>query len=289
MSANITPSWKKLGDPAPDSLTESRKQLHWAAQAVASVGHTLIKAVPDYNHTSLVWLEAQEVLAGQPANFPREFRAAIRPAGLVLMLIEPQGEPIAETPLKGRTLKQALEWLASAIGKYTGQALTAALETPGYELPPHPAGDGAPFGAAHKEALPELARWYANAAALLGDLVARTPGASPVRCWPHHFDIATVIELDAGVSGEDAPNVGVGMSPGDGSYPEPYWYVTPWPYPENPNLPDLPGGGRWNREDWVGAILTGSASTSGDAQAQAEQVTIFIDAAVAACRELGGG
>lgn len=52
-------------------------------------------------------------------------------------------------------------------------------------------------------------------------------------------------------------SVGVGLSPGDSGYPEPYVYVTPWPYPTG-ELPALPWG-HWHTEGWTGAVLRGSA------------------------------
>ena len=83
-----------------------------------------------------------------------------------------------------------------------------------------------------------------------------------MRLWPHHFDIATLWTLDAGVDAEEARSVGMGLSPGDGTYAQPYWYVTPWPYPQATaeELPPLPAG-RWHAEarngGWTGAVLLG--------------------------------
>ena len=68
-----------------------------------------------------------------------------------------------------------------------------------------------------------------------------------MRTWPHHYDSATLILLDPAETGEDARSINVGMSPGDGSYAEPYWYVTPWPPPPEKtileHLPPLEGKG----------------------------------------------
>ena len=286
MTSMAVKLWKPLGEPPPDSLVTSREQLHWAVQAVAAVGNTLVKAVPDYSHTSIEWQEAAGMLTGQQANFVRLFRAGVRPDDLTLIVVDKEETPIGELPLKGKTLAGAMDWVGEVIGSYTGQQLTTELERPEYELPPHPVASGATFEAPDKSTLEELARWYSNADALLRQLVERTGGASPVKCWPHRFDIATLITLDEGQPGEAARSIGVGMTPGDGSYAEPYWYVTPWPYPENPELPKLEGGGAWHEEGWIGAVLTGSSLSQGEPEAQGAQVEAFIDSAVAACRGL---
>ena len=80
--------------------------------------------------------------------------------------------------------------------------------------------------------------------------------------------------------------MGVGQSPGDDSYAEPYWYAGPYPFPPVNDLPQLAGGGHWHTEGWVGAVLP--ASDYIDAPDQRAQVGAFIDSAVAACRKLLG-
>ena len=52
------------------------------------------------------------------------------------------------------------------------------------------------------------------------------PGPSPVRCWPHHFDIATCVALESG-DPERERGIGTGLSPGDGTYGQPYFHVNP--------------------------------------------------------------
>ena len=90
---------------------------------------------------------------------------------------------------------------------------------------------------------------YGDAAAILERLRAKHPTASPVRCWPHHFDIATLITLPENRS------LGIGFLGGDANIPQPYWYVYAVPTPEN-TLPPL-STGRWYAEKWVGAVLEG--------------------------------
>src|SRR5918912_81934 len=91
------------------------------------------------------------------------------------------------------------------------------------------------------------------------------------RCWPHHFDIATLLEFAGGRS------IGAGLSPGDESCDGPYWYVNHYPATPRRDLPPLAGGGTWNTSGWVGAILP--LSRGGDVQA-------FLDSAIAASRTL---
>jgi hypothetical protein len=94
--------------------------------------------------------------------------------------------------------------------------------------------------------------------------------------WPHHFDVGVVLPLAKGEGG-DALSIGAGLSPGDEGIHEPYFCVTPWPPPPAESLPDLPAGGRWHREGWIGAALLGSEGVvAGDGEAQAARARAFL-------------
>jgi hypothetical protein len=292
--------WQPLGTVAPALLADARLQLHWAAQAAAAPGKQLLPHQADYGEQSFRWMRGPRALAQGLIEGARPFRSALRPAAPALVLLDGEGAAIEKLPLPGRTLEEVYGWLEGGIERLLGRPLERPLERPG-ELPAHPVGSGRPFGAPgalgeDDPAFAEVGRWFAFADQLLGELAARQPGASPVRCWPHHFDIATSIPLDPPGSREDpesARSIGVGLSPGDAGRAAPYLYVTPWPYPRDAELPAVDGGGVWHREGWMGAVLEGPALLDGvregrgrgDARAQAER---FLDSAVAACRRLLG-
>lgn len=264
-----------LGFPSPTALTDARVELHWAAQVVGAVGRALIPPAPDDSHTSLAWSAAGRLLVG--GMTPRRSRLGLRPTDLTLVVVDGAGAPEGELPLAGRTFDQALAWAAEALGG-------AAPGRPPYDMPEHAVGHGGAFRGDDRDALAELGRWYASADALLRDFVSSHPHArdhaSPVRCWPHHFDIATLVSLPGGPRGE-ARTIGLGLSPGDGSYAEPYFYVTPWPAPDSATLPALPAGAAWHRAGWFGAVLTGTATfhdVDAKPPARAQRIRDFLDA-----------
>ena len=95
---------------------------------------------------------------------------------------------------------------------------------------------------------------------MLRAFTAKRSNASEVRCWPHHFDIATVANLGPrnGNEGSDqARSIGIGVSPGDEHYAQPYAYVSP--SPRFDRLPDPPKPGRWHTDGFFGAVATGDA------------------------------
>jgi len=94
-----------------------------------------------------------------------------------------------------------------------------------------------------------------------------------LRVHASHFELAPLVTLRAADDMEQMRSVGLGMTPGDASYGEPYFYVTPWPYPASPELPPLGGDGTWHVQSWTGAVLTASRLLrAGDGAGQAARV-----------------
>jgi hypothetical protein len=221
------------------------------------------------------------VLAGRNAG-AQSLQAALVFEGLELLVLD-GGRERSSMRLAGQTLQQALAWLGE---KMAGDE--SAISLPVHEMPSHAVGDGGVFSDAGTQARTELAAWFANAFVSIREVVANEPAASPVRCWPHHFDVASLITLDAAVGAEEARSIGVGFSPGDGSYDQPYFYVTPWPYPDTEDLPPLAAGAHWHRTGWTGAVLTAERLISVPFAEQQRTAREALDRAVAACGELFG-
>ena len=260
----MTLGWEPPGRVSPRQLTEARVLLHHAAQLVAAVGRCLVAPRPDDGHTSLEWRPEPRALAGQEVPGPRPWRAALRPDDLALAVLARDAE-VGRFSLAGHTRREAFAWLVDRAGALGAAVERLRLEAP-YVIPEHPVGSGAPFTTGADGALAELARWFTVGDGLVRAVAAGWPGAAPERVWPHHFDVGSVLPLGGG---KGAPTIGVGLSPGDEEIAEPYLYVTPLPRPPADSLPELPAGGRWHREGWTGAVLTGTeivAAGSGAAQ-----------------------
>lgn len=256
-----------------DRLIDVRKQVHWAAQAASAVGKQLLPHQPDFSEQSFQWIGESGVLAQGPVPGPQPFRSALRIARPALLFLDGDGAVLREMPLEGHTLDEAYAWVKEEAERLLERPLEKPLER-GEGLPAHPVSEGAAFSINDGGAA-ELERRFAEADRALRRIAAANANSSAVRCWPHHFDIATLIALDPGAHDpETARSIGVGMSPGDDGRPEPYYYVLPWPPPKDRELPTLDGGA-WNTEGWVGAVLEGD-----------QGIDAFLDSAVAACRTL---
>ncbi len=278
-------SWQKIGNINPQSLTETRLQLHYALQFMAAVGNFLTEPQPDYSHASLTWNSELKVFVSGLVNTEQPFQVALEPVSLTSLVLDAEGNKLAEFSLPQKTLDEGINWLKQTIAPLGADIAKLIFVSYPEDFPDSPLTRGAIFKDGDEAQRKELTTYFANTNSILQAVAANTEGASPVRIWPHHFDIATLISL-SDIQKDEPASIGVGMSPGDGSYDEPYWYVTPWPYPDAVNLTELSGGGTWHTEGWVGAILTASQLSKDDKQQN--QLTAFFDSAISAARSLLG-
>src|SRR5262245_7015 len=275
--------WQELGSVAPVSLGPARAQAHWAAQAIAAAGETFLPHVPDTSHTAMRWDAGLAALAGAPLPGPDACRLALRLRDLTLLVVDAGGKSASEEPLAGATLAEAYASASRALCAHTRGRLDRALVHPGFELPAHPLAGGGRFEI-DARALAELARWYADADLELRAFAARTRGAGPVLCWPHHFDLASLVAVEQDAAGEATKTIGVGLSPGDDFVREPYWYVNHGPEAESPRLPRL-AAGEWFTDGWIGAVLRGSVHVAArGAAAQQALLRAYLASEVEASR-----
>lgn len=279
-------SWKPVGAVDPRALTEARLQSHQALQWLARSAYANVAPLPGDAHANLGWSNVYRSLMTR--ELASDIALGLRLRDLTLF-VERDGAASVAMSLDGTDNRNAGLWLANELEQCDLTPGTFEDGLPyGEDLPLRVTGlDGSYRVADHRSQLSELSDWFGNAHGVLETISAENaelePGPSEVRCWPHHYDIATLISLDTG-DAERARSIGVGLSPGDGSYDEPYFYVSPWPYPEAEKLPALPGIGSWNTEGFVAAVATGSEIAA--ATDQGASALQFLQHAVTACRKL---
>jgi hypothetical protein len=263
-------------------LSEARLESHHAIQWLARAARAFIPPQPDDGHTSLGW----DPVLGGFTTYPLKDGSwlSLRMIDLTLALHGGESDMRVQSySLNGRTDMLARQWLGEQLGArgFAAQALDTLAP---YEIPAHAIAEGRPYDPARlTDALSELAAWFGNAALSLGSIqrqmIGRGCSSSPVRCWPHHFDIATLTMLPA-QSADAAKYIGAGLSPGDQYYDEPYFYVSVYPEPDPQLLPTLPMLGHWHERDFVAAVATAPRILK--AENQEAETDGFLNAAVGA-------
>lgn len=274
--------WEPVPPRPLDALRDARLQVHWALQVVAGFGQSCLPPEDDDHHRSTVWSESDDAFMASAPAPDSAWIVGLRPRDLTVLVAHLE-DGVEEIPADGRTLDAlhgAVEARLREVGALSGEG---RLERPDWEMPGHPVGEGSgavPFALGSGDAFAELAGWYRNAAGVLEHIRERFDG-STVRCWPHHFDIATLIEIDRDGDPKERRSVGVGFTGGDGGYEEPYWYANPWPYPDPERLPGMAASGHWHREGWVGAVLT-RTELQGSGRPEDETLRGYLEFAIAA-------
>ena len=244
--------WKPLRTIEHHQLTQARLAAHYAAQWLARAARAYIEPKADDSHTNLGWDQVLGGLATHP--LPDGSQLALRIADLTLLLPRPQA---SELSLQNRSDADIRACLGPRLGTMGLDPLALDKPLP-YDMPASAIASGGHYLIHElKSALGQLSGWYDNASRALDnvrhELVARGLRAPPVRCWPHHFDLDTLIYLSA--RPDNIRTMGVGFSPGDEYYHEPYFYVSIYPAPAVTTLPALPIG-HWHSHDFTAAILT---------------------------------
>lgn len=282
----ISENWKNLGKD-PGLLVHSRHQLHQAVQLVAAVGRNYHLPEKDDPFGNFEWLPDINGLAGWEVDTSSgKIKCALNFVNFNLQFLV-DGIPELSIPLDGKLDQTILQEMQNALDSLGLNGSKLDLNKP-YKIPEYKIGPSEAYASNPKE-YKEFSKYFSNANAVLKALAANLEGASDVKCWPHHFDIATLITLTDTGDTETSSSIGVGLSPGDESYQEPYFYITPWPYPDLKitRLPKL-SVGHWHTEGFVAAILTGSTILQGGGSAnnQIKAVSTFLEEGLDHTRKL---
>jgi hypothetical protein len=283
MNPTIESEWRTVGEIDPRTLVEARIQLHWAVQPVMTFADSALVRLPDDSQANLGWRDDFEAMVGRQR--PDGLSAGLRIPDMTLLVFDREGSIAEGLSLEGQTIDSAVSWLEEVVAVRTSVPIERPIRIRDYEMPEHPVADGAAFLLNCPPAFAELARWIANGNLVLKELASSDEGWAEVRSWPHHFDLGTIISLESTGDASSGRSIGVGLSPGDTSYPEPYFYVNPYGLADPPaDGPALESGGRWHTDGWFGAVLTATAIVANPGGSQESAVSSFLRGAVDAAR-----
>lgn len=288
--------WWELAGHDPVDLRQAWAQAHHAARVAALVGSSWAEPRGDGSHGSLTWMSGHGLLDGlfvsEPVAGERPMRGVLRLWNLDLLLVEETGVPIDQVSLVGMTLDEARAWMLR-ITSEQGDAPRRA-PTPVRADPESPVSTSAePFREISQLAQAELLRLYHNTSAVLEQVSWIVSGSSPVRVWPHSFELGVQVRF-GGQDPEVPPRfIVMGLAP-PGAFGETgYWYVAPWMASpvSGAAFPPKPGEGRWAAREGELAIAVLPVEAVTSTQERTEQhsrlACFFADAFNESVRLLG--
>ena len=220
----IRERWEPLVPALVEGLRPEWRMQHHAAQALVEVGKGWGQPAADDGHTTMAWDGRAGALVSQGQGVRGRLRGDLRLRDLELRLAV-DGEGARALSLGGRTLAEAMGWTAATATALAGRPRQASVPAP--DLPDHPIADGAVFESNRARAA-AIEGLYRSTAETLTRLSQAVPAFGGARCWPHHFDLASLAVLRSDADGNMQRTLGVGLTPPDTVDESGYWYVGPW-------------------------------------------------------------
>lgn len=239
-----------------EEFKQTKLQLHQAVQMLAATGISYLEKQPDDSHTNMEWRTEIQSFISNTFGEKERYRLALNVPQFEYRIYTEDFNLITEFQLDQKTEQQAIAWYINELGKL-GFDKAGFTTDKHYEIPLTEQAKGKPYNLFNPDAFKIFSDHFSMAQKLISQNIAVENNSSPLRCWPHHFDLGALIPVEAKSSDGKTMSIGAGFSPGDENYNQPYYYVYPWPYPEKEILKDseLPGDSFWHHNGFVSAIL----------------------------------
>ena len=285
---DVGTNWQPSSPRLTRELDRDWQAIHYAAQALVEIGKRWGDPAADDSHSAMRWDPGHRALVIEGAGDRGPIRGSLKMRTLSLHL-RGAGGSTEELCLDGLSLAEAMEWTNAASGRLAGPPRHASVPAP--DLPDHPIATGESFRLSEPRGAAIEALYHATAHTL-SRLASIAPAFGTARCWPHHFDLASLAVLRTGPSGEMQRTLGAGLTPPDAVEGSGYFYVSPWTADGlAASTPARLEHGHWlERPGALPMAVLGLAELSGVAEErQAGAVAAFLVNAInASVSELGG-
>ncbi len=272
----------QIRSAAPASLTTARFMTHKSVQSVSMAARVNLAAKDDDSHANLGWHRGFNGFLSHPiGKGDKSVEVALIP-GLFELAVYRGADRLACMALQGVAVRDADAWLDAELEKLALKPVSG--QSPSYEMPPETDAIETYSTDGQAETFAALSAWFSLSAAILSEFAGRNSDLSPgpVRCWAHHYDLATEVNFD-GAGAEQSTTVGVGFSPGDEHYGEPYFYISPWSEIDTKDLPAPPVTGHWHTDEFVGIVATATEALS--LADMRRDLPAFVESGFRICRD----
>jgi len=223
--------------------------MHLAAQYLAAAGISFVEKKDDDSHTNLGFSIEEASLETHPLSENGDI-LSLDYKNFSLNWSSESGS--TSFPLNGAIHEDVLQWLEETSNTFLNKAYSYVFH---YSLPYKITNDFK-FELTNVNRLEELIQLRILAQSALKEVLKRSNLESPIRVWPHHFDIGAYSSF------KDASNiaVGFGLAVPDAICAEHYFYISGY---EGHDAVSTEGfssltNGHWKNDGFKGAILPAS-------------------------------
>ncbi len=260
------PRWQDPGAILPESLTNTRVQVHYAVQWLARLARAALKSWPDDRQAALFWsTEINGLVTRKIVNDTTQFRLglSLEEAALVLFENDRPTQSWSVDGQKDRDLGEFVREVAAKMGvDINHRALTGPLPYED-EMPAHALEARGTYAIkANAGALRELRLWTQNAFNILNEihLDFGRVGLGPdlPKLSARNLTVLQRLQLQEG-DPKQARTILIGMNLGGLYFREPFFYVSRQPgLGSLVRLPLLPPPSGWNKTPIRGLVLRSS-------------------------------
>ncbi|HRY07087.1 MAG TPA: hypothetical protein P5114_08185 [Hyphomicrobiaceae bacterium] len=219
-----TIEWPKFNEIENGKLTAARRQAHNAVHWLVRFANSYIEPEDGNGHTRLVWNERDGVI--QTKRFLNDYSVELRVGPLEMQFREGDA-PVPHTlDFEERTPAHVEAWVLVEL-LHRGIDRSRYNKALPYTASNLMTGDNEDFESeAYKRELQIIDQSFRSGApviqALRHVLDANVAADAQLSCWPEPFQIGFEIDLPPG---SGSKRLRVGIAPGDGVRPEPYFFV----------------------------------------------------------------
>jgi hypothetical protein len=217
--------WRPVSMVYNESFAESYNLMHQAAQFLAIAGKSVFPPHFDDSHTAFSWDYVNDCFAGAWMHFNRSLRLELHPAELKLCIVCYGRQQLTDLTLDKKTKKDIYSHLRQMLSE-AGVTINHFITDMHYDIPRHDVCGGAKYRVIDPGHNREICNYYSNGYLLLNLIKGKNPFASPILCWPHHFDLSLDFPLNGPPSGQNAV-ISIGYAPADTQVNEPHYYIQP--------------------------------------------------------------
>ena len=231
------------------------KDIHLAAQFLATAGISFVRKEDDDSHTNMGWsIEKQELYSRLLSEKEGQLSLNLKTFSLVWT----RGDKKSEFALNGKTHLEARTWVKTETKASIFMIYIYHLH---YELPYPAISDDYVYKLSSKPEMKKVANLFDVSQVAFEKVLKKQELESELRVWPHHFDMGAYATI------RDSLALGFGLAIPDDKVDDFYYYVSGY---EGKDSIETEGFktlsiGEWQSGEWNAATLKATGTTEEEA------------------------